>query len=153
MKKVGLLSLVFSILVATSTDILALPPFKKAFEAKYTDKEKNEAFSKLVRKTGCNVCHVKGAKKNFQNAYGHQLAALVKGNAKERMDAVKEAGTDEKKAVVDQLLKELDKAFEAVAKKPKLKDSKVKWGDFLKESKLPVSLEEQALEKGKDRCR
>ena len=73
----------------------ALSEFKKAFAAKYTDKEKDKEFATLVRKAGCNVCHVKGQKeKSPQNAYGKQLNKLIEGDAADRK---KEAGDDSEK--------------------------------------------------------
>ena len=89
----------------------ALPEFKKAFEKKYTDKEKNKEYATMVKKAGCNVCHIKGQKdKSPQNAYGKELNKLIEGDAADRKKA---AGDDAaKKAEVKATLhKELDEAF------------------------------------------
>ena len=92
------------------SSVNAMAEFKKAFGDKYVKPKKNEEFTKVVRKAGCYVCHVKGQKeKTPQNKYGKELNKLIAGNAKERKDKAKEAGTSaEEKA---KLLKELDAAF------------------------------------------
>ena len=112
-----------------------LAPFKVAFGKKYTDKNKNEVFYKTVRKAGCNVCHVKGEEKTERNAYGEELAKLIQGDAKERLG---EAADDQKNEVKEQLLKELDAAFDTVAKM-KNKDDET-YGERIQEGQLPVPL-------------
>ena len=125
----------------------ALPEFKKAFLAKYGDKEKNPEFYTVLRKANCDVCHVKGEKdKHKKNEYGKALDKLIKGDAKHRMDDAKKEAAKEseekalaaKKAVQATILKELEVAFKKVAEM-KGKDG-TKFGDNLKEGKLPTPI-------------
>ena len=51
----------------------AIPLFYQKFEAKYAGAGAPEAFSMLVKEQKCNVCHVKGEKKEVRNAYGEAL--------------------------------------------------------------------------------
>ena len=118
------------------------PEFKKAFQEKYTDKEKNAEFATKVRKAGCNVCHVKGQKdKSPQNAYGKELNKLIEGDAADRK---KEAGddADQKAAVKEQLLKELAEAFKKT-ESLKLPDQEQTVLERIKEGLLPVPLPEK----------
>jgi hypothetical protein len=120
----------------------ALPEFKKAFEAKYVDKEKNKEFAAVVKKAGCNVCHVKGQKdKSPQNAYGKELNKLVPGDAADRK---KEAGDDaaKKEAVKAELLQEIEEAFKQV-ESMKLPDTEQTYIERIKEGLLPVPLPEK----------
>ena len=56
---------VFSLVAVTlgAQNALALTQFKKAFAVKYADTHKSAEFKTAVKKASCNVCHVKGAKK------------------------------------------------------------------------------------------
>ena len=110
----------------------ALAPFKKAFSKRYAAEPDNDAFKSAVKKLGCNLCHIKGEKKDKRNAYGQELAKLIEGNAKER---IKKAGAG-KKAETERVLEELSKAFDKV-EKIKAKSGGT-YGDLLKEGKLPV---------------
>ncbi|MBL9123394.1 MAG: hypothetical protein JNG90_07155 [Planctomycetaceae bacterium] len=64
----------------------AMPPFKKAFDAKYVkpdsadDKEK--AFAAEAKKVNCNVCH-KGKSKKMRNAYGEAVDKFIEKNEKD----------------------------------------------------------------------
>ena len=110
--------------------------FKKAFSAKYVDKEKDQAFYQLTRKASCNVCHVKGEDKDVHNAYGKILESVIEGNAKKRLSAAQEAGN--KDEVQAQILKELEAAF-AKAAEGENSDG-IKFGELIKAGKLPVPL-------------
>ena len=119
----------------TPHPVLALPDFKKAFQKKYVDKD-NEAYTQVFRKSACNTCHVKGEKKSVHNDYGKHLSKLIQGNAKQRLKDAKSSGNaDEVKAEV---LRELDAAFEKVAKMKTSKESDETFGDRIKAGKLPV---------------
>ena len=83
----------------------AISPFKKAFDEKYVKSSDNSDFQAAFKKASCNTCHVKGEKKDVLNAYGLQLADLLEGNAKDRLDAAKEKGRDAKSAEEEKLLK------------------------------------------------
>lgn len=137
MKRVVLACLVATIAVFASTpSAFALPEFKKEFTKKYIDTHKDDAFKKLAKKASCNVCHVKKEKKTVVNEYGTHLAKLIEGNAKKRKDdAMKKDGAEAKKAEQAKLVKELNKAFEEVAKmKSEAGDT---FGDRIKNSLLP----------------
>jgi hypothetical protein len=116
----------------------ALPAFKKSFEKKYVEPANDEAFTEVAKKQGCNVCHVKGESKKERNAYGNVLAEGIDGDAQARL---KEAG-DNKDAVEEQILKELEEVFKK-AEKTKVSDKEdaETYGDRLKAKKLPVEPE------------
>lgn len=116
---------------------LATSPFKKAFDAKYVKDSGNEDFQAAFRKAGCYTCHVKGKKKDFLNAYGLELAALIEGNAKDRTDAARKDGSDAKKAEEEKLLKELEAAMKKVeaVKAPSGKT----YGELFKAHGLPTA--------------
>lgn len=114
----------------------ALAPFKKAFDEKYVKPSENAEFQAAFKKGSCNVCHVKGKKKDWLNAYGLALAENIPGAAKERLDKAKAEGSEASKAENELLLKELKVAFkksEAV-KSP----SGDLFGAMFKEHKLPT---------------
>ncbi|MFO0912450.1 MAG: hypothetical protein U0795_05815 [Pirellulales bacterium] len=123
----------FGVLTSTAQ---ALPPFKNAFEQKYVKDSTNADWQALVKKEGCNICHVKGEKeKNKQNAYGKELNKLIEGDAQARLKEAKANGTD--KEETEKLLKELDAAFKKVEemKSP----TGETFGELLKAGKLPVT--------------
>lgn len=139
MKKFGMTLIAMAILtVGFSDEVSALAEFKKAFAEKYTDKEANEEFHTTVRKAGCWVCHVKGKDKDVRNSYGDALAELIEGDANERKKEVKDKEKEEKDAVKAKILEELDAAMDAVAEKEN--SDGVKYGDLIKDHKLPVPL-------------
>ena len=111
----------------------ALPDFKKAFEEKYVKPANDPQFTKLVKTTNCNVCHVKGEEKTVRNAYGEALEKLVNGNAKQRLDAAKKAGAEA--AEKAKLMNE----FDAALTKTEADKSAggVTYGELLKQHKLP----------------
>ena len=101
-----------SVLVVSAPRARAIPPFFKEFQAKYvkpdSDAEKDKAFTALVTQTAkCNVCHL-GTNKKMRNAYGTQLAMLLKkDNFKpERL-----------KNEADKVKVEIDAALDAVSAK------------------------------------
>ena len=107
--------LVVSVLVLPGT-ASAISPFKKAFDQKYVEKCDNDDFTAAFKKTGCYSCHVKGEKKDWLNAYGLELAKLVPGNVKERLDEAKKKGADERTAEDEKVIQELQAAFNKVGK-------------------------------------
>ena len=116
----------------------AIAPFKKAFQEKYVDKSEHEELKASFKKASCNTCHVKGEAKEKRNDYGEELSKLIEGDANQRIKTAREAGSEAGKAETDKILKELDKAFDTVAKKES--KSKIKYGDLLKAGKLPVEI-------------
>ncbi len=129
------------IAVAITQSASALPPFKKAFAEKYAAKHKNKEFQAAVKKASCNACHVKGAKKDVQNEYGKLLNKLIEGDAKDRIAAAGKKGADEKKKESEKVMAELDKAFAKSAEMKSAGGKGPKYGELMKEGKLPVDLE------------
>ena len=117
----------------------AIAPFKKAFQVKYIDKSDSEELKEKFKKASCNTCHVKAKKKDVRNPYGAELSKLIEGDANARIKEAGEAGKDAREAETAKILKELDKAFDEVAKKES--KSKVKYGDLIQQGKLPVEEE------------
>jgi hypothetical protein len=113
----------------------AIAPFKKAFDTKYVKKSGDKDFQAAFKKAGCYTCHVKGKKKNVLNAYGLELAKLIEGSAKDRIDAARKKGSDGKKAEGAKLLKELEAALKKVeaTKAPSGKT----YGELFKSHGLP----------------
>ena len=135
MRRVALmLTGLLSLTALLTSPAMALPPFKKAFEARYADKEKMPEFAAVVRKEGCNVCHVKGEEKNVQNDYGKELNKLIEGDAKHRLDDAKANGTSEEAQA--KRLEELEAAFTKVEGMKSAAGEK--YGDLLKAGKLPA---------------
>ena len=99
---------------ATPGTASAISPFKKAFEEKYVKNSGNAQFQDEFRKATCNVCHVKDKKKDVVNEFGFQLASLIEGNAKDRIDAAAKNGAAAKSAEEEKVLKEFRAALEAV---------------------------------------
>lgn len=105
----------------------AIPLFYQKFEAKYAGASAKPEFAALVKETKCNVCHVKGEKKEVRNGYGEALhkAGLEKDNyKKERVEA---EGDKVDKEVMDALEK-------AAAEKSA---GGMSYGDLIKSGKLP----------------
>lgn len=139
-KLVGILGVAI-LTMGTAQNAFGLTQFKKAFEKKYTANHKSEDFQKLAKKTSCKICHV-GKKKSYNNAYGTMLKKLIEGDANDRYKAAKKKGPDAGKAELEKILKELDAAFDKVAKAKvsKEKDAPT-YGDLIKAGKLPVDPE------------
>ena len=137
MKKSMLLALACLLgLALAAPPARALAPFKKAFQDKYVNKSDKEELKAAFKKAGCNTCHIRGEEKSKRNAYGDELAKLIEGDANQRIkDAGKESDAA-RKAMQKTILKELDKAFDEVAKLES--PSKVLYADLLKEGKLPI---------------
>jgi hypothetical protein len=132
---VAIFAVLFVVGIVTPT-AMALDEFKKEFAAKYVQGANDEKFTKLVKTNGCFVCHARGAKKEVRNVYGEELAKLIDGSAKLRMDAAKKAGANAEAAEMNKLLQELNAAFTKVEgmKSP----AGETYGDRLKEHKLPA---------------
>ena len=109
--------LVLAIIAAVSfagSTTFAISPFKKAFDEKYVKSSGNAEFQAAFKTASCNTCHVKGERRDVVNAYGWELAALIAGNAKDRLDEAKKESSDAKTAEEDKLLKELAAALKKV---------------------------------------
>ncbi|MEZ6061358.1 MAG: hypothetical protein R3C19_13520 [Planctomycetaceae bacterium] len=114
MKQSCLILLSMAIIACTYRSADAISPFKKEFETKYVKSSDSDDFKAEFKKGSCNVCHVKGKKKDWLNAYGLQLAKRIPGEAKERLDVAKASGEDALKAENEALLEEVKKAFKEV---------------------------------------
>ena len=115
----------------------AITPFKKAFDQKYVKPSDNADFKKAYKKMSCNVCHVKGKKRDWVNHYGWELAKLIPGNAKQRQDAAKEISRDELKVEDAKLVKELEVVFDKVAKLAS--PSGVVYGEMFRTHQFPTA--------------
>ena len=137
MKRFVLVCITCAALVAViSPNAQAIAPFKKAFQQKYVDPSENEAFKETFKKASCNSCHVKGEKKTVRNSYGEELSKLIEGDANARIKAAgKEGGSAGRKAETEKVLKELDKAFDEVAKKKT--EGGQTYGEMFKNGELP----------------
>ena len=126
----GLLVLLFGAVQSAH----ALPKFKAAFEKRYTEENDNEEFKAAVKKEACNVCHVKGEKKDVRNSYGEALSKLIEGEAQQRLKDASDKMAEEEK-----ILKELEEAFGKVEseKVDEKNPSSPTFGDLLKQGQLP----------------
>jgi hypothetical protein len=108
---------VASLAIALSSPAQALIQFRKAFQEKYVDKNEHPEIKAAFRKAGCFTCHIKGTtEKDIRNRYAHELSKLIEGDAQDRIKEATANGRAARDAEVDKLLKELDQAFEKVAK-------------------------------------
>ena len=131
----------------------ALSEFKKAWTEKYADKHEDDDFKAVVRKASCNVCHVKGAKKDVNNEYGKLLDKLIEGSAKERKDKAKEAGgTEAQNEEKEKLLAELAEAFKKVEKMKSDGGKGPEYGQLIKDGKLPVEIEKAVEQYEKEKA-
>ncbi|MBC8355270.1 MAG: hypothetical protein H8E66_25115 [Planctomycetes bacterium] len=123
------------VLAAIPDAALAISPFKKAFDEQYVKNRGDEDFKTAFRKDGCYVCHVKKKKKDIVNHYGNELAKLIPGNVKERLDKARKDGRDAKTAEEEKTVKELAEAMKKVEgmKSP----SGVTYGELFKSHQLP----------------
>lgn len=140
MKRLGI-TVVFSWMLfgMLTSQVMALPQFKKAFEVKYGVKSgQNAELKAAVKKAACNTCHVKGEKKDVQNSYGEALNALIEGSAKARLDAAKEISKEEGKAELDELVEEFTTALGKVEDQESPDGGT--FGERIRSGKLPVEL-------------
>jgi len=71
-----LLTITFSALFATTTEVQAIPAFAKAFQARVTDKAKNKDFVAAATAAKCNLCHFatpESKSKKQKNDFGKEL--------------------------------------------------------------------------------
>ena len=124
----------------SATSALALTEFKSEFKKKYIDTHKDEAFKALAKKQSCKVCHVDKKPKKIENLneYGMQLSKIIEGDANQRKkDARKKGGTEAANAEKAKLIKEVQKAFDTIAKKKS--EAGDTFGDRIKNGLLPSS--------------
>jgi hypothetical protein len=119
--------------VAPVRQAAALPPFFKEFQAKYVKADsaddKDKAFATTVTQTAkCNVCHMPGADKKARNAYGQQLATILK---KDNFKA------DRLKAEPEKCTAEIVAALDAVAAMKSGNGAAPTFGELIAQGKLP----------------
>ena len=71
-----LLTITFTALLATTTEVKAIPAFAKAFKARVTDTSKNADFVAAVTAAKCNLCHFatpESKSKKQKNDFGKEL--------------------------------------------------------------------------------
>ena len=135
MKRVATMCMlcVFALSLLT-TRAHALGEFKTAFQKKYVD-DGGAELKAGFKAASCNACHVKEQKKTVRNTYGEELAKLIEGSADARLKAAaKEGGDAARKAELEKLIEEVEKAFEEVAKM-KNKNGDV-YGDLIKKGDM-----------------
>lgn len=137
-KLIALLALTTLVLGSQASSAFALTKFKKAFQEKYVKVLDNEKLTDAFKAAGCNTCHVKDEKKTVRNKYGEELAKLIDGDANQRIkDARKNGGAAAGNEEYDKVLKELDEAFDKVAKMAE-EEGGATYGDRIKEGEFPV---------------
>ncbi len=124
-----------AVLFGAVPNVFAMPKFKNAFEKKYVEQHPSAEFKALAKKEACNVCHVKGEKKDVRNAYGEALAKLIEGDAQQR---IKDAGAN-KQAEEEKILQELEEAFKKTEEQKVNEEdaSSPTFGELIKQGKLP----------------
>ena len=100
------------LVISFADSALALREFKKTFEKRYAEVLQDKAVKTTFRKAKCNLCHMKGKKKEFNNPYGDALSKFIEGDAEDRLKAAKENGT--KKEELGKILAEVDAALAQV---------------------------------------
>ena len=130
-----LLTITFTALLATTTEVQAIPAFAKAFKARVTDTSKNADFVAAATAAKCNICHFatpESKSKKQKNDFGKELGKHL---SKKNYTSTR---IREEAAAVD---KEFDAAFAKVmaAKNPsgKTYQSRVDAGE------LPGSVNEK----------
>ncbi len=109
-----LLTITFTALLATTTEVQAIPAFAKAFKARVIDTSKNADFVAAATAAKCNVCHFatpESKSKKQKNDFGKELGKHL---SKKNYTSTR---IKEEAAAVD---KEFDAAFAKVmaAKNP-----------------------------------
>jgi len=72
-----LLTITFSALFATTSEVQAIPAFAKAFKERVTDKSKNADFVAAATAAKCNICHFatpESKSKKQKNDFGKEIA-------------------------------------------------------------------------------
>ncbi len=93
-------------------NVMAIREFKKGFLDHYAALCDDPDVKSTFRKANCNLCHLKGEKKDLNNPYGDQIAKLMQGDSAARLKEAKKNGT--KKETLDAILAELNAALDKV---------------------------------------
>ena len=67
------LALLIGWVLLLSSPAMAISAFHRQWKREFVGKDADEKFKKLVTRTGCNTCHVKGAGRGTKNEYGEAL--------------------------------------------------------------------------------
>ena len=118
---------------ALTQHALALREFKKSFEDRYVKPLEKNA-QRVFRRANCNVCHVKGEKKDVHNAFGAEIAQRIQGDAKDRLKQAKQSASRDQELA--QVLLELATALDQVESLPAADGTT--FGDRIRSGKLPV---------------
>lgn len=132
MKRGLLLAFIALMAVNVAGPVAAVPVFSKHFSKMYVDEKKNPEFAEKVKAEKCNLCHYGKSKKN-RNDYGAALSKYLKKD---------DYKTSRVRAEAEKVEKELNEAFEKVAKIKK-KDGDKTFGELIKSGKLPGTAPEE----------
>ena len=122
------LGVAFALHLSVQT-VHAIPPILEQFQAKYVSEDQNPALAELVKSAKCNICHVQGKAKSMRNAYGMELAKLLK---KDQLKSLLESEPDKAK---QQIAQALDKVAELAA--AHLGDDAPTYGQIIQVGRLP----------------
>ncbi len=110
-----------------ASPVFATNEFSKEWKLSYAGDDAPAEFVSAVRKAGCNVCHVKGGKKEERNEYGRSLKEFLN----------KEDYSKEKLAANPELAKEIIAGFKKAGEK-KSADGKA-FAAKIKAGELPAT--------------
>jgi hypothetical protein len=122
-------AIVLGCAVLMASPAMGISEFNKQWRDAYLGEDVDEDFVKTARKTGCNVCHVKGEdKKEVRNEYGMAIMKYLKAEDFPK-DYIKENPEEAKKKILEGFKK---------AGEHKSKDGK-KFADKIKNNQLPAT--------------
>ncbi len=107
---------------------LATSEFSKEWKGHYLAEGVDADFDKMAKRAGCNVCHVKGEKKDVRNEYGTAVSEFL-DKEKFTKEWVKANPEEATKLIVEGLKKAGEK---------KSSDGKT-FGDKIKANELPAT--------------
>ena len=124
MKRFAVLSVMLGMLASPA---FATNEFAKEWKAHYLTDETSAEFTKLAKRTNCNICHVKGGKKTERNEYGRAVKEFLN----------KDDFTKEKLAADPELAKKIVEGLKKAGEK-KSSDGKV-FAEKIKAGTLPAT--------------
>ena len=112
------LALALGCLMLMAMPAMAITEFNKQWKAKFLSEDASAEFKRAAKKAGCNVCHVKGKKKDVVNSFGKEVGELVKDmDITQRIEKVKKEDKEVRDAVREELTAEFDKILDVLGKK------------------------------------
>jgi hypothetical protein len=131
MKRLTALSFLFAAIAVSS--ILAQPAhalgeFGKVWSKHYLGKDADPDFTKAMKKEGCNICHLKGEKKDKRNEYGQALDKFL-----DKKEFPKDYYKNNEEEATKKIVEALKKAEAEESK------SGQKFGDRIKANEKPAS--------------